>query len=304
MRKVDRNSVAKPASLGRGGEAADERARARAHYRRSSNRLPGPSRQSFDFAAYKLPDVVLQLELLFHGKCAYCEFRYKGGDSVRVEHYRPKGGVAEDTNHPGYWWLASEWTNLLPACEHCNSWRYHSSGWDAQGVPHGRLRYGKKNAFPIQGAARATRASDDHALEDPLLIDPTRQDPADHLAWTTVGGSSVVVAKWQGGRARLDPYAETTIQTLGLNRQSLVEDRTELMNDLREIGNRLETHIDRALNRTGDALSDALDDIKCDLESLEERCAPERRFSAMARHFVDTLIASLRARLQALPTYP
>ncbi|MEF9674035.1 hypothetical protein QNM99_25505 [Pseudomonas sp. PCH446] len=37
-----------------------------------------------------------------------------------VEHYRPKGAVSEDASHPGYWWVAMDWDNLLPSCIDCN----------------------------------------------------------------------------------------------------------------------------------------------------------------------------------------
>src|SRR5690242_11153758 len=47
----------------------------------------------------------------FHNKCWYCEARTDRmlGD---MDHYRPKGEVAEDSAHPGYWWLAYDWRNF------------------------------------------------------------------------------------------------------------------------------------------------------------------------------------------------
>jgi hypothetical protein len=77
------------------------------------------------------------LENVFHNKCAYCETPVEGflGDA---EHFRPKGRVRDLTeddisqvvtvvdedgaeiNHPGYFWLAYHWRNLLPSCELCN----------------------------------------------------------------------------------------------------------------------------------------------------------------------------------------
>ena len=44
-----------------------------------------------------------RLDLLFHGKCAYCETFYSASAPVDVEHYRPKGAVSEDPSHPGYY---------------------------------------------------------------------------------------------------------------------------------------------------------------------------------------------------------
>ena len=68
----------------------------------------------------------------FYGKCAYCEGQiHNSGD---IDHYRPRRAVEdEDGNrvmvnsngeervpHPGYYWLAYEWSNLLYACSDCN----------------------------------------------------------------------------------------------------------------------------------------------------------------------------------------
>ena len=87
------------------------------------------------------------LEHIFNNKCAYCETDLgaarQPGDA---DHYRPKGLVnyktkpepewkkykraraanysrhpANELNHPGYFWLAYNWKNLLPACKDCNS---------------------------------------------------------------------------------------------------------------------------------------------------------------------------------------
>src|SRR5712672_2186387 len=83
------------------------------------------------------------LENVFYEKCAYCERKISGyyGDA---EHYRPKGAVKYKNSsgefeepsceflspvtgnilkvgHPGYFWLAYDWRNLVPACVYCNS---------------------------------------------------------------------------------------------------------------------------------------------------------------------------------------
>jgi hypothetical protein len=76
----------------------------------------------------------------FHNKCAYCEELFVGSFSA-AEHYRPKASVSKgdgsndrpacsipsgsaelrSVEHPGYFWLAYNWRNLLPACSRCNS---------------------------------------------------------------------------------------------------------------------------------------------------------------------------------------
>jgi len=44
---------------------------------------------------------------LSHNKCWYTESLNPGTDDD-VDHFRPKGEVAEDTGHGGYWWGSTE----------------------------------------------------------------------------------------------------------------------------------------------------------------------------------------------------
>jgi hypothetical protein len=80
---------------------------------------------------------------VFNKKCAYCETPV-GRSVFHAEHYRPKGMVTKDGKkvtimndsdqkvaHPGYFWLAFHWKNLLPSCALCNTVN------------------GKRNQFPI-----------------------------------------------------------------------------------------------------------------------------------------------------------
>jgi hypothetical protein len=69
------------------------------------------------------------LEKLFCDKCAYCESKITPGFAWEVEHFRPKKSVAERPDHPGYYWLAYEWTNLLPSCTLCNQRRRDKPRW-------------------------------------------------------------------------------------------------------------------------------------------------------------------------------
>src|SRR5258708_996344 len=52
-----------------------------------------------------------------HYKCCYCERRLQKFD-LQVEHFRPKRGFRQGASqtkdeHPGYYWLAYSWDNLL-----------------------------------------------------------------------------------------------------------------------------------------------------------------------------------------------
>src|SRR6266404_2065479 len=72
------------------------------------------TRKEFPFKIYKQPYVKEAIEKIFHKKCAYCETFYIVAQPVDVEHFRPKGAVVVGKEKkPGYYWLASEWTNLL-----------------------------------------------------------------------------------------------------------------------------------------------------------------------------------------------
>src|SRR5688500_1280853 len=117
MRAVERGQCP-PGLDGPDSVGGRERARAIAFYADEANRD-----ESFDFRAYGHDDVKLELERMFHQKCAYCESDYGATEPVDVEHYRPKGAFLRpdgSLSNPGYYWLAAEWTNLLPSCIDCN----------------------------------------------------------------------------------------------------------------------------------------------------------------------------------------
>ena len=154
--------------------------------------------------------------------CGFCERKIT--DAGDVEHYRPKSAIfvlhperqgveLESLNNvsgrvflkppthgcheSGYWWLAYDWDNYLVACGICNQ------RW--------------KNAlFPIEGGhGREPQQGDEH-LERPLLLDPYgTEDPVVHLAFSEFGVEGLTAI----GRA--------TIETLGLNRPSLISSRLE-----------------------------------------------------------------------------
>jgi uncharacterized protein (TIGR02646 family) len=125
---------------------------------------------------YRDAEVKKALEKLFHDKCAYCETNITASSDWDVEHYRPKGRVAERADHTGYYWLAYEWTNLLPSCSHCNQRRKDQPLFDD---PTTGPAAGKGDQFPLRDeTTRAMLPTDDLSLEEPLLLDPTRTDPS------------------------------------------------------------------------------------------------------------------------------
>ncbi len=125
----------------------------------------------------------------FSGKCAYCECYVEDFQHGDIEHFRPKKGVTdEDDNvvlvedatgkkvpHPGYYWLAYNWRNLLLSCTDCNQ----------PGEIKGR-KVGKHNRFPVRG--KHALHSEEVADEEPLLINPCEEDPSEHFSFDTESG--------------------------------------------------------------------------------------------------------------------
>ena len=168
-------------------------------------------------AIYAHPQVRVALEQLFYDKCAYCETHVTAGSDWDVEHFRPKGAVAENAAHPGYYWLAYTWTNLFLACTFCNQRRQDRPRWgDLSAGPAA----GKLDQFPL--AVEAQRAHNHGAalnLEDPLLLNPCDgPDPESLLRHTPTG---MVTARNSSEKAK------ASIAVYHLNRRRLKDARRE-----------------------------------------------------------------------------
>lgn len=241
MRRVDRASVGTPKSLLPGGAGPKELVKARNH--RNAPPQPGEKKKSFEYTAYKGDDVRAALEKLFHGKCAYCETVYAASAPVDIEHYRPKGAVAEDPTHGGYWWIAMQWDNLLPSCIDCNRQRGQvlvepstSLAALAATAKPTISQAGKKDSFPlaftgVRELAEGTNFSSEHAL----LINPCRDDPASSLMYSFDPAYPAGLILPTGDEDQRKRGA-VSIQIYGLNRLKLVQDRTRVLRCLEFLG--------------------------------------------------------------------
>jgi uncharacterized protein (TIGR02646 family) len=99
-----------------------------------------------------------------------------------IEHFRPK------RHYPAH---AFEWTNYLLACSHCNSNE-------------------KRTQFPL----------DEHG--QPLLIDPTADDPSEHLVLTPTTGRF----------GHLTRKGDESIKVFGLSRETLETGRKDTWHGL------------------------------------------------------------------------
>lgn len=162
-------------------------------------------------------EVFLAKEGPFHGKCAYCECYLKGYQHGDIEHFRPKLAVTDENDniinitdsngktspHPGYYWLAYDWSNLLPSCVDCN-----------QPKTTNGEKLGKRNRFPVE-KEYASRPSEE-LNEKPILINPTSEDPSAHLVVDEKTG--IMLYKTDRGKM--------CVKIFGLNiRDFLIEDR-------------------------------------------------------------------------------
>lgn len=129
------------------------------------------------------------LHKLFFDNCAYCENDITAVYAGDAEHYRPKGKVTQregdveievtcpdGSPHPGYYWLAYDWRNILPSCYNCNTY------------------YGKGTQFPASRHACSPDAGADpealDAYEEPLLVNPFKPDyePRKYFLFDNLGG--------------------------------------------------------------------------------------------------------------------
>lgn len=195
-----------------------------------SNGTGNPDTKNIYHSIYGAEPVRKKLANLYFNKCAYCETK---DPEFQIEHYRPKRSVHDLGTHPGYYWLSYEWSNLIPACHHCNSSRSKSTKFPIDGtrVISPRIINGKYS-FP------------DHNLQSrrlmreyPLLINPEEPnfDPEKYFRFDSLGR---MLPKSNDINSRPYRRAKATIEDIvRLNRDGLY--LNERRKDLRDYEKRL-----------------------------------------------------------------
>ena len=169
----------------------------------------GKIKFKFDDKIYRNEEIKKKLREIQFNKCCFCEQKIEFG---HIEHYRPKRGYKQDQNEkqltkPGYYWLAYDWDNLLLSCPTCNS------------------SY-KKNYFPLKDPSkRAMSYKDDITKEEPLIINPAKEDPEDYIEFY---GTSI---RAKNGNQK----GKETIKTTGLDRPFINEDKLEYYRICKEL---------------------------------------------------------------------
>ncbi len=201
MIRVERPNEAPPMLLSRGNTATQQDHEA--YDGHPDAYRSGVSKFTFSDNIYGSDEIREILATLQHDKCCYCESKPRATSPLQIDHFRPKGAVRQSKGseriHPGYYWLAYRWDNLVLACEECNR--------------------KKSDFFPLEDPGQRTRNHRDPLdQESPLLLNPyVETDPGEHL---TFDGSAC-----QPGTER----GRVTVTFLGLNRPKLQEERQEVL---------------------------------------------------------------------------
>ncbi|MDB6025171.1 MAG: hypothetical protein JWM68_1394 [Verrucomicrobiales bacterium] len=268
-----------------------------------------------EFKAYKAGSVQLALEKLFAGKCAYCESQYTRTQPVDIEHWRPKAEVevpGKKQNVPGYEWLAADWTNLLPSCIDCNRQRGQTVlRWS---VPDKKLieyekKQGKGNQFPlIDETKRAKIPEDDLSSEDPLLVNPCTDEPADFFHFRD---DAVIVPKTQSPTTAKEKKsydrALMSIEVYALNRKGLVDERKErlllvrsrfdLILGLIDLERGLEENAVAIAGKEARSWLDLVKDLReREIDAIKAFMDPKQPYSMMARQFVVEFLKLIAAK--------
>lgn len=211
---------------------------------------PTPTKASeVDPKYYKAPDVKEQLQKDQFYKCAYCEKKIEGAYND-VEHYRPKSK---------YYWLGHAWTNLLFACNICN-------------------RTCKKDEFPLSDESKRHLNEKSIAGEDPLVINPAEEDPADYIVFNramaqprVVDGEESIKGRYNIGLFRLNDRTELVAERKAS--YELFEQKLEAL--------RMTKTIVKEVNPEDPVREKIVNLVKCLEKSIEALTSPDAQYSGM-----------------------
>jgi hypothetical protein len=232
------------------------------------------------------------LAQMSHEKCWYSESP-DPHSFFDVDHYRPKleaKRTEEQTDTPGYEWLAFSWENFRYAANCANRLlTNHETG----------VVEGKGSWFPLLPDS-IVASWDDRCVdkEKPILLDPV--DRRDVRLVDIADDGMVVPSKFAVGSDKL--RVTTSVKMYGLNLPRIKAARMRLM---RKVKSDIETALEtlEAVQKP-DVTDDFADSIPTERhwESLTEYTLPTQPFSAAARHvLISQGLAELCAQPEDLP---
>ncbi len=211
--------------------------------------------------------VIKKLRQIYHDKCAYCESKIVSSPTL-IDHYRPKDP---------YYWLAYEWSNLLPACERCHSSKNKS---------HFPLLNEERRIISPTGRTDWVANSEALLNEGPLLLNPEIDDPANYLAFHRDGRIYAIGNNLKGKK---------TIRVLNLNRTMLVSARKEKIDSYVSLFERQLGEISNLILRLGkkpeSLKKEELDPLlniafRHPLNDLKEENRPEEEYALLAGYML------------------
>lgn len=265
---------------GEDSPGGEELARWRAYFEAKAE---GIETKKPTFSAYGRDQVRTTLKDAFHGKCAYCESEVLSIGHGDIEHWRPKGAVKGSAAEGGYWWLAAKWENLLLSCALCNQ------------PP------GKGTQFPLAEGSPRAAAEGDEELEQPLLIDPTSEDPDEFLGSVVVTEDDEELLLIQAiDEPGDEPRGQTTIEVFRLNRPELAGERAKLVLRLEALKADVRAFLVN-LNAlpAGPAKDRNAERVAAKLEELHELMDDAAEFTSVARFIGEPFLEEIGARQDA-----
>lgn len=236
---------------------------------------PDPVRRAELINAYRARWIALRGEYsaFSFGKCWYVECKNPGTDDD-IDHFRPKLGVKEEPTHPGYYWLAFEWTNLRLSCHRANRPRIN---------PDGAGTGGKGGHFPlINPERRVFTPADGKGQEVPALLDPA--DARDVVLLTFRQSGEVDLSPEYKGQAVPEAKLAASRLILHLDWPAFREARVVLYNKIERTVDRGAREAPQDVSNVHAASVAFLDAIR-DLINVMK---PHEEYSAAAKVYVES----------------
>lgn len=184
------------------------------------------------------------LKNITFNKCAYCEKILTTDEKETIyydaEHFRPKGKVTlkssevdvdtydefgEKIKHPGYFWIAYDYKNLLPSCKVCNSGNGKQCQYPIKKQYQILKKCSEKDKKDLLGNCIESprrkgyyflSVEELNKIEEPLLLNPYFDDISNFIKFIDDGLISPGEPKEKG---------DNTINILHLDREDLVTGR-------------------------------------------------------------------------------
>lgn len=276
MIRINRSRIPIPHSL------ASDKGSGKSEANRNIQRFEAGKKEEMRFSAYSNKTVKEALIDLFHAKCAYCESKFLHVYPGDIEHFRPKGRIAEAPHlGHGYYWIAAEWDNLLLSCRNCNQNLSHKIFEETDSKTMGKM-----DQFPLSNGSYRAKSHRSHPnsiqKEEKyrLLIDPCKDEPKDHLEFDIK--TAAILGKTNRGR--------TSIKVFVLQRLPLVQAREKLLIEIKSQLKRVTeatTNFNEAFSNNDSIKIKRYDLVlKRELRKLRNYLEPTEEFSAMAKQII------------------